>query len=365
MKTRRLHTLLLMLLLPAIVQGQTRIKDIAEVEGVNSYPLIGYGIVVGLDGSGDSRSAIFTNQSVLNMLDRFGISLDSDRIRLRNVAATMVTADLPPFTKEGQRVDVLVSSMGDARSLSGGTLLLTPLVDPDGTVYGMAQGPVSVGGFAVEAGAVSLKKNVSSVARVPKGLLVERDYTIPMDGLELFRYVLNEGDFTTSRRVATAINNTFGEPLATPLDPVSIEVAVPPDYPGGSMALIGDTENLVVQPDVEARVIINERTGTVVIGAEVNLSSVAISHGSISISVASTPIISQPGPFSQGRTTVQRQNQIQVQQEATGVQVIENSTDVGAVATALNNLGVSPRDIIAIFQALKEAGALQAELVII
>ncbi len=359
------NTILVLLLVPVLLLGQPRIKDVTDVEGIASLPLIGYGIVVGLDGSGDSRSALFTNQAVLNMLDRFGITLESDRVRVRNVAGVMVTAEMPPFAKINQRVDVTISSIGDCRSLSGGTLLLSPLIGPDGEIYGIAQGPVSVGGFAVESEGVSVRTNATAVARIPSGLLIERELGYEIEGIETFRYALHQGDFTTARRIAETINDAFGEGTARAVDPVSIEVTVIPNYPGGAMAMISDTEQLNVEPDVEARVVVNERTGTVVIGSDVQLASVAVSHGSISISIVSTPMVSQPGAFSQGRTVQTQASQIQVQQEGTGVVVIEQSTSVGDVAGALNNLGVSPRDIIAIFQALKEAGALQADLVII
>jgi len=365
---KNLHALLAALLLltgtiPAI--GQSRVKDLATIEGLNDIPLVGYGIVVGLDGTGDSPRSLFTNQALSNMLERFGISVTSDRVRVRNVAAVMVTARLSPFAKPGQTVDVMVSSMGDARSLQGGTLLLSPLIGPNERVYGIAQGAVSIGGFAVESGGVSVRQNSSSVGRIPGGFLVEVEQGNSLEGVETFRYALMDPDFTTAKRIETAVNEVVGAAIATAIDPVSINLTVPPNYPGGVLGLISDTESILVAPDVNARVVINERTGTVIIGDGVRLSSVAISHGALSISITNTPVVSQPGPFSQGQTSVQRATQVQVQQQGTGVVVIQQSANVGDVAGALNNLGVTPRDIIAIFQALKSAGALQAELVII
>lgn len=354
----------LLLAIPLLASAQPRIKDIAKLEGVSELPVIGYGIVVGLDGTGDSPRALFTNQALLNMLDRFGISVESDRVRTRNVAGVIVTANIPPFSKSGKRVDVQVSSLGDARSLLGGILLLTPVVGPDEVMYGVVQGAVSIGGFAVEAAGVSIKQNVNQVGRIPNGLVLEKDVAPDMVGLESIRWTLNDGDATTASRMAEVIDEALGRDLATVIDPMSVEITIPEDYPGGTMAIITETESLPVVTDRNARVVVNERTGTVIIGAEVQLSSVAISHGSLSITIVTQPIISQPNPFSPGRTVVQRTSQVQVQQGGEGVVVMEESTNVGDVAQALNSLGVSPRDIIAIFQALKEAGALHAELVI-
>jgi len=367
MKAKRpyLAALAVLLLLPGMSHGQSRIKDLAEVEGLGTIPLVGYGLVVGLEGTGDSQRSLFTNQALSNMLERFGISVNSDKVRPRNVAGVMVTAMMNPFAKMGQRVDVNVSSLGDSRSLQGGTLLLTPLAGADEHVYGVAQGPISIGGYSVESEGVSVRQNAAAVGKVPGGLLIEREPAATLTELETFRWTLRNPDFTTSRQVADVINNTLGMNVATPLDPVSIDVIVPPEYPNGAMGMIVDTETLLINVDVPARVVINERTGTVVIGQSVRLSSVAISHGALSISITNTPVVSQPGAFSQGQTSVQRATSVQVQEQGTGVRVIQESANVGDVAGALNSLGVTPRDIIAIFQALKTAGALQADLVII
>ncbi|MBZ0265082.1 flagellar basal body P-ring protein FlgI [bacterium] len=362
---RRAYIFVILFLLPLSSFAQSRIKDLARIDGINSMQLIGYGLIVGLDGSGDSPRALFTNQALKNMLDRFGISLESDRVRVRNVAGVMVTAELPPFAKVGQKIDVIVSSMGDARSLSGGTLLLTPLIGVDENIYGIAQGPVSLGGFSVEEAGVSVSQNMNSVGRIPNGLMVERELTNTLEGLEFFRYALFEGDFTTATRIAEAINSAMGDSIARAIDPVSVEVQVAPEFSGGAMAMISMTESITVTTDQRARVIVNERTGTVAIGGNVKLSNVAITHGALSISIVSTPAVSQPGPFSPGRTVQDRVSQINVQQEGTKVTVIPESNSIADVASALNSLGVTPRDIISIFQALKQAGALQAELVII
>ncbi|MCB2210548.1 flagellar basal body P-ring protein FlgI [bacterium] len=356
-------TLLLAFTLTAF--GQQRIKDIANLEGQGGIPMVGYGIVVGLEGTGDSPRSLFTNQALGNMMERFGISISSDRVRTRNVAGVMVTGTLNNFAKPGQRLDVTVSSLGDARSLQGGTLLLTPLVATDQTVYGVAQGPLSIGGFHIEQGAVSIRKNASCVGRIPNGFLVEQSPGKTLEDMENIQFVLNDPDYTTARRMADAINTAFGREVASALDPVSVVVEKLEDYPGGTMAQISDLELLLVTQDVEARVVVNERTGTVVIGADVGISNVAISHGTLSISIVNTPVISQPGAFSQGQTVSRNATQIEVEEQGTGVVVMEEAANVGDVAAALNSLGVTPRDIIAIFQALQQAGALRGELVII
>ncbi len=345
--------------------GQSRIKDIADVQGMTDIPVLGYGLVVGLDGTGDSPRALFTNQALKNMLDRFGITIASDRVRVRNVAGVMITASIPAFAKPGQKVDVLVSSIGDSKSLSSGTLLLTPVAGADQLVYGLAQGPVSIGGFSIESEGVRISQNANSVATIPGGLIVDKDVSYSLEDIESIRWTLRAADVTTATRMAQSINATLGEQLAIAIDPTTVEVAVNPGFDGGAMGLIALTEQLTVLPDVAARVVINERTGTVVVGVDVQLSTVAISHGSLSISITSTPTVSQPNAFSQGQTVAQPVSQIQVEQEGGGMMVIEKSASVGDIATALNNLGVSPRDIISIFQALKRAGALQGELVII
>jgi len=363
MRTLAVSMLLMASVIP--VNAQQRIKDIANMEGQGGIPIVGYGIVVGLEGTGDSPRSLFTNQALGNMLERFGITVNSDRARTRNVAGVMVTGTLNEFAKPGQRIDVTVSSLGDSRSLQGGTLLLTPLVAPNEIVYGVAQGPLSVGGFHIEQGAVSIRKNTASVGRIPNGFLVEFAPGNLIEDLEDIEFILNEPDFTTARRMADAINAAFGEGVAQAVDPVSVVVQIDEDYPGGTTAQISDLELLTVVSDVEARVVVNERTGTVVIGSDVGISSVAISHGTLSISIVSTPVISQPGPFSQGQTVVRNATQIQVEEQGTGVVVVEEAANVGDVASALNSLGVTPRDIIAIFQALQQAGALRGELVII
>ncbi|MDZ7294829.1 MAG: flagellar basal body P-ring protein FlgI [candidate division KSB1 bacterium] len=343
-------------------------KDLVTVEGARETPLVGYGLVVGLDGTGDGRNSMVTVRSVRNMLLRFNIEVPQERLVARNVAAVMVTASLPAFVRAGARLDVTVSSLGDARSLEGGTLLLTPLTDHEGTVYGVAQGPVSVGGFNVETiGGERYRKNYSVVGRVPRGLLVERSAPSSLPQQGKLALSLKEPDFTSAMRVASAVDSALGLKVAKPLDASTIEVEIPEEFQGsdGIVRLLATIEGLEVNPDQVARVVINERTGTVVVGKEVRLEEAAVSHGNLTIQVRAIPVISQPAAFSQGRTVVVPQTMTTVTENAKGsVMLMEGTATVSDLAQALNALKVTPRDMISIFQALKQAGALRAELVI-
>jgi len=345
-----------------------RVKDLVRVQGMEEFPVVGYGLVVGLDGTGDRSGVTFTAQAVANMLKHFGISVSRGRMRLRNVAAVMVTASVPPSAREGSKVDVVVSSLGDARSLEGGTLLMTPLVGRDGEVYIYAQGPVSIGGFNVEAGiGERLRRNYTLVGRVPEGGIVEKvpDFKFPKDTLTL---ILRQPDFTTAVRVAQTINSSLfgGKEVALAKEAGTVVVPVPREYrvEGGIARLLASLEHIEVEPDEVARVVINERTGTVVAGRYVRISEVAVAHENLTIRVGVTPVISQPPPFSRGGTVVVPKAQITAEAEPAGISVMPASATVEDLAKALNALGVSPRDLIAIFQALKEVGALRAELVI-
>lgn len=358
--------ILAVLVLSSLCHAEVRLKDIARLEGSGSISLVGYGLVIGLNGTGDRYRAPFTEQSLANMLDRFGITIDPSDARPRNVAAVMVTSEIHPYVRPGSRFDVLVSSIGDATSLAGGTLLPTPLSDLDGLVWGHGQGPISVGGFNIEAGRVAMRKNYTVVGRVPNGGIASRS----ADSLEveerILRFNLNQPDFTTAQRVAEAFNSGFGADIARALDASSVEVTLPDDYADDRrVEFIAKAEALTLDVDMPARVVINERTGTVVVGENVRLRPAAITHGSISIAVKSAPVISQPGPFSSGRTVVAPLDQITVNESKTPVVAVPEGSTVGEVAAALNSLGVSPVDLIAIFQALKEAGSLQAELIIL
>jgi len=361
-----LATALILLSLRPALAG-TRIKDIAYVEGVREQQLIGYGLVVGLNGSGDTQRSTFTLQSVTSMLKRFGITVPQTDLRLRNVAAAMVTATVSSFAKEGGMTDVIVSSMGDATSLQGGTLLMTPLSGIDGTVYAMAQGPLSVGGVSITANGNEIRRNHTAAGRIPGGAILEKSLTTVITRDSTIAVVLTQPDFTTASRIAEAVNAKLGSRMAQADDGSTVVITVPHDYrPQGKLVeFISLVELLEVNPDVTARVIVNERTGTIVIGGNVSILPVAISHGGLNIEIESVPVISQPNPFSQGQTVTTQLTALAADQDTSTVMAFDGAATVQDVAKALNALKVSPRDIIAIFQALKEAGALKAELVII
>lgn len=358
----------------------------ARVQGVRENELFGYGLVVGLNGTGDKQGAFFTVQSVANMLLKLGISVPRERLKVKNVAAVMVTATLPPFAKAGSRVDALVSSLGDATNLQGGTLLLTPLQGADGKIYAVAQGPVSIGGFNVEARGTGEKvqRNHPTVGRVPNGATVERE--VPMSLLEgrTLTLTLNSPDFTTAVRLAETINKALGEGRARALDAASVKVEVSPEE--DPVGLVARLEHLTFTPDAVAKVVINERTGTIVMGAHVRISTVAVSHGGLNIQIRSAFQVSQPQPFAPkpppgsqpqqleeggplltpgGATAVVPKTETSVQEERGGLVVLQEGVTIGELVRALNALGVTPRDLIAILQAIKETGALQAELEII
>jgi len=344
----------------------TRIKDIAYVKGVNDYQVIGYGLVVGLTGTGDSQISIFTEQSVASMLKRFGITVPQSQVRMRNVAAVMVVSSIPPFSSNGASVDVTVSSMGDASSLQGGTLLLTNLIGQDGKVYSTAQGPLAVGGFDIRAAGTMVQRNFTTTGRIPNGGLVQQSPPISFVDNWILSLVLSQQDFTTADRVADVINQSIGSKIADAIDGGTINVQVPQPYQAKEkiVQFIAQIESLQVVPDVMARVVINERTGTVVVGQNVSVLPVAISHGNLNIEIQAYPVISQPPPFSQGQTVVTQAATAQVNQEENSMVAIGSAATVQDIASALNSLKVKPRDIIAIFQALKAAGALKADLVI-
>jgi flagellar P-ring protein FlgI len=350
-----------------IVSGATRIKDIAYVKGVHTQQLIGYGLVVGLNGTGDTYRSTFTLQSVTSMLKRFGITVAQENLRLRNVAAVMVTASVSGYAKEGTSADVVVSSLGDATSLQGGTLLMTPISGIDGEVIAMAQGPISVGGMSVRAGGNEVRRNHTAAGRVPGGAVMEKSLraSIPIDSS--VSIILSNADFTTAVRIAEAINGKFSTAFAHADDASSVRLSVPQDFrsSGKLVEFISGVELLEINPDVTAKVVINERTGTIVIGGNVTILPVAISHGGLNIDIEATPVISQPGAFSQGQTVATNLMSISANEDTSAVVALNGAATVQDVAKALNTLKVAPRDIIAIFQALKEAAALKAELVII
>jgi flagellar P-ring protein precursor FlgI len=344
----------------------TRLKDLARLQGLQSTKLLGYGLVVGLDATGDTQRSLMAQQMVMNMVKRFGIALPDDQIALRNVAAVMLTTELPPFLSTGAAIDVTVSSMGDASSLEGGMLIMTPLVDGAGKPYATAQGPLSIGGFNIESGGGDrIRKNYTLVGRVPNGatLIAPSPVNLPAD--RILTWQLYSPDFTTVTRLAKVINAKLGNSAAIARNAANIEVRLPSSAPADEVvSVISELELLEAEPDEIARVIVNERTGTVVVGENVSLLPVAIAHGNLSIEIKTTPAISQPEPFSKGETVVVPETETRVVDERARLVMIEKSANVRDVAKALNVLGVSPRDVVAIFQALKQAGALKAELII-
>jgi flagellar P-ring protein precursor FlgI len=345
-----------------------RIKDIVDIRGVRQNQLVGYGLVVGLEGTGDSDDSLFTIQSLASLLEKMGVTVQTDDIDdVENVAAVMVTADLPPFAGLGSRIDVLVSSIGDAENLQGGTLLFTPLKGADGKVYAIAQGPVSTGGFAVSGNSGDqVRKNFPTVGRVVGGALVEKEIHSNFNQKDSLTLSLHDPDFTTASRVAQAINRAFFSQLAQTENATSIRVRVPENYLGNTVQFVTLIESLGVTPDTVSKVVVNERTGTVIMGENVRISTIAIAHGNLSIQIDESQNVSQPLPFSRGgETVVTPESDIVVQEGKNPIFLVESGISIGEVVKALNALGVSPRDLIAIFQALKAAGALQAELEII
>jgi flagellar P-ring protein precursor FlgI len=345
-----------------------RIKDIADIKGVRQNQLVGYGLVVGLEGTGDSDSALFTIQSLASLLEKMGVTVETKDIEdVENVAAVMVTADLPAFASLGSRLDVLVSSIGDAENLQGGTLLFTPLRAADSNVYAVAQGPVSTGGFAVSGNSGDqVQKNFPTVGRVVGGALVEKELHSNFNQKNALTLTLRDPDFTTASRVAQAINRAFYSQLARTENAGSIRVTVPENYLGNTVQFVTMIESLGVTPDTVSKVVVNERTGTVIMGENVRIATIAIAHGNLSIQINESQDVSQPLPFSSGgQTVVTPESEIVVQEGKNPIFLVESGVSIGEVVKALNALGVSPRDLIAIFQALKAAGALQAELEII
>jgi len=363
----RLAIVAAMLLAVTAELHAARIKDIAGFRGVRSNQLVGYGLVVGLAGSGDSDSTVFTLQSVSSMLEKMGVTVKPEDIKVKNVAAVMVTADLPPFARMGSRLDALVNSIGDSKALQGGTLLMTPLKGADGQVYAVGQGPVSTGGFTVGANSGDkVQKNFTTVGRVVQGALVEKEIPFNLNQKDTLTLALHQPDFTTATRMAESINAGLLESAAFASDSGTVQIAVPPKYLGNIAQLIASIEVLNVTPDNISRVVINERTGTVVMGESVRISTVAIAHGNLSVQIKQNFNVSQPMPFSErGRTVVTPDTQTSVEEGRAPIHVVPSGVSIGEVVKALNALGVSPRDLISIFQALKAAGALQADLEII
>jgi flagellar P-ring protein FlgI len=351
---------------PLRADGTVRLKDMAGLQGVAPMPLIGYGLVVGLNKTGDRRQTIFSAQTLANMLERFGVLVPGQEMKIENIAAVLVTAELSPYARRGARLDVTVSSIGDARSLQGGTLMATALKGTDGSTYALAQGPLSLGGFGGGKGGNSVQVNHLTVGRVPTGGLVQAEGAIaPPQGDEIV-LALNAPDFTSASRVADAINAELGPGTAKALDPASVGVKIPGEYRGSLPTLMARLEPLPITQDAIARVVINERTGTVVVGSNVRLGSAAVAHGNLSVKISTKYTASQPSPFSStGETVVVPDEKVDVTEGDARLITLDEGATLDAVVRALNALGATPRDIIAIVQALKASGALNADLVII
>jgi flagellar P-ring protein precursor FlgI len=348
---------------PEATEG-ARIKDIAKIVGVRNNQLFGYGLVGGLNGTGDKQGTEFTIQTLANMLLKMGINVDPSQVKVKNVAAVTVTAELPAFARPGMKLDVLVSSIGDAKSLQGGTLMITPLQGVDGETYALAQGPLSLGGFAAGGGGEGTQKNHPTVATIPSGALVERAVVVPLHLRERLHFVLHQPDFTTADAVSKAMNQSVGHVVASSQDSRTVLVDVPESFQDHVVDYIARLETIEVSVDAPARVVVNERTGTVVMGENVRISTVAVSHGGLSVVITEEPVISQPSPFGQGRTVATRDKEVSVEEEPSHLMVLPSGVSLGEVVKALNAVGVTPRDLIAILQAMKSAGALSAELVI-
>ena len=387
----RFRFLLLIILIVTLFFSSTgmpaRIKDIASFKGIRTNQLFGYGLVIGLDGSGDKGGTSFTIQGLVNMLKQMGVHVSVKDVKVRNVAAAVVSGTLPPFARIGQKIDVTVSSIGDSKSLLGGTLLLTPLGGVDGKIYALAQGPLSIGGFSVGgAGGGGVTKNHPTVGRISGGATVEREIPLSLNNRRELTIILNNPDFITATRVANAINSRFGQDFAKPIDSGSLRIRIPDHFQDRVVNLLAKLEDLEVIPDSVAKVIVSEKTGTVVIGENVSILTVAVAHGNLSIQIKETRKVSQALPFAPsppaggstptemeggvvvvpgGATVVTPESEVTVKEESDKLLLVPEGGTIGELVRALNAIGVTPRDLITILQAMKVAGALQAELEII
>ena len=343
-----------------------RIKDIASFRGTATNPLIGYGLVVGLNGTGDKDKTQFTVSTLANLLDNQGIHVDPILVKVKNVAAVMVTAKLPPFARVGTRLDVQVSSIGDAKSLEGGTLLMAPLLGPDGRTYAVVQGPISVGGFAAggQSGS-SVQKNHPTVGFISGGGTVEKELPGQYENVGVLDLVLKTPDFTTANKIVAGINKTMGGGCAKAVDAASIRLQVPSSHNDRLVEMMTQLENIEIQPEMVAKVVVNERTGTIVMGEKVRISPVAIAHGNLTVQVSEQSKVSQPLPLSNGQTVVTPESKVEVQEGKGALAVVGGGVTIGEVVHGINAIGATPRDLINILQAIKAAGALQAELDII
>lgn len=344
--------------------AMSRVKDLASIEGVRQNQLVGYGIVVGLNGTGDTLNNIpFTKQSLQAMLERLGVNTRGATMRTQNLAAVMVTANLPPFAAQGTRIDVTVSSLGDAKSLQGGTLLVTPLLGADGEVYALAQGSIAIAGFSAEGDAAKITRGVPTNGRISNGANIEREIAFKLNDARNLRLSLRNPDFTTSKRIASAINDFMGADTAEPTDPATVTIQIPAKYHGNMMRLITEVEQLKVEPDQAARVVVDERSGIIVMGRDVRVSTVAIAQGNLTVTITEQPQVSQPAPLSNGQTVVVPRTGVKVDTgDGNKLALVKEGVSLRDLVDGLNALGVGPRDLISILQAIKSAGALQADI---
>lgn len=355
-------------LVSANVEAASRIKDIADFEGVRTNQLIGFGLVVGLKGTGDNiKSVNFTRESLVAMLDRIGINARDGQLKSKNIAAVMVTSELPAFGRQGSRIDVNVSALGDAKSLQGGTLMATPLIAADGEVYAVAQGTIAIGGFTASGSGQTVSRGVSTSGRIASGAVIEKETGFELADLKTMRIALRNPDFTTARRVSDAINAFIGIRTAKAIDPTTIVLDIPEEYQNKIVELMTKVEQLKIQPDQLAKVVIDENSGIVVIGKDVRINKLAIAQGNLTIKISEIPFVSQPLPFSETGSTILGYNtEINIEEDTESrLNVVETGVNLQELVDALNALGVGPRDLISILQAVKASGALQAEIEVI
>jgi flagellar P-ring protein precursor FlgI len=343
--------------------ASSRIKDLASVEGVRENQLIGYGLVVGLNGTGDTiNNSPFTRQSITAMLERLGVNIRGQTLNLKNVAAVMVTANLPAFSTQGTRIDVTVSALGDAKNLQGGTLLVTPLLGADGNVYAVAQGSLAISGFQAEGEAAKIVRGVPTVGRIANGAIIEREIEFALNRLPNVRLALRNADFTTAKRIAAAINDYLGVKTAEPLDPSTVQLSIPAEFKGNVVAFLTEIEQLQVEPDLAAKIIIDERSGIIVMGRDVRVATVAVAQGNLTVTISESPQVSQPAPLSRGRTVTTPRSSVAVSEEGKKFAVMQDGVSLQQLVDGLNGLGIGPRDLISILQAIKAAGAIQADI---
>lgn len=347
--------------------ASSRIKDIADFEGVRENQLVGYGLVVGLNGTGDNIKSInFAKESLISMLDQLGINARDGQLKSKNIAAVMVTASLPPFARQGSRIDVMVSAMGDAKSLQGGTLIATPLSGANGEVYAVAQGQIATGSVSAQGNNASVTRGVPTSGRIANGAIIENEIDFALDSLKNILIALRNPDFTTARRISDAINAMLGQPASKALDPATVDLQIPQEYEDKVVDLMTKVEQLQVQPDQLAKVVIDESSGIIVIGKDVKINRLAIAQGNLTIKISEIPMVSQPLPFSNGTTVTQNVTAIDVNEEVNSrLSVLDTGVNLQELVDGLNALGVTPRDLISILQAVKASGALQADIEVI